>query len=239
MAVKNVYLAKDTMFYNSQCIFVEYNDIIKIPWFALLYAIHNDENMEKMFDLSEIKDLEHQCLLEWYMQRKHRNFYRDLKVKPEFQNQIDDKFYDELLINQLSSSDFFYRIDTELLFAQVLRMLTTTQKSLVKRIVIYNEYEDRYIKKDIDILFNNCAEFISGDFRNAIKDIPVDSTYVLSDISKINILIEENKIDFSDILIVNGFRYNYDDNLKLKIDFDKLTNEHIFKYEFFDNFNSN
>lgn len=236
MSIKKVFLAKDTMFYNSQCIFVEYNDVIKIPWFALLYVIRNDENMEKFFDLTEIKDLDHQCLLEWYIHRKHRNFYKDLKIKPEFQNHIDNKFLDDLLINQLNSNDFFYKLDTELLFAQPLRILSTSQKSLVKRIVIYNENDDEYIKNDINLIFNNCAEFISGNFKEAIKSIPEDSTYVFSDISKINILAEENKLAFSDVLIANGFRYNYDDDMKLKVDFDELSKKYVFKYEFFDNF---
>ena len=38
MSERHIYVTNDTIFYNSQCLFVEYNDVIKMP---MLFTVNN------------------------------------------------------------------------------------------------------------------------------------------------------------------------------------------------------
>jgi hypothetical protein len=82
------------------------------------------------------------------------------------------------------------------------------------------------------------VKYMDGKFEDMVRFIPTDSTYVFSDIEKVNTLIAANKLNLSCVLIANGLRYNYteEDSTKLKVDLKELTEKYVFKYSFFDNF---
>ena len=46
---KKVFVGPDTIFNNAQCMFVEYYDVIKCPWFALLTCIKDEPSLENIF----------------------------------------------------------------------------------------------------------------------------------------------------------------------------------------------
>ena len=77
-----------------------------------------------------------------------------------------------------------------------------------------------------------------GDLTECLKKIPIDSTYVFSDIMKINNLIENDHINYSSFIIARDLRYNYkeDDKTKLKIDIESLSENYVFKPAFFNTF---
>ena len=82
---------------------------------------------------------------------------------------------------------------------------------------------------------------MNGKFEDLVKIIPQDSTYVFSDIEKVNDLVKMNRLNLSCVLIANGLRYNFmeNDSSKLKVDLEELSKKYIFKYSFFDNFDFN
>lgn len=232
---KKIYTGKDTMFYNSQCLFVEYHDVLKCPWFSLLCTVKNNECIHQLFDLSEIEDLDEMELFEWYINRKYRNIYQNFPIQKDRISIPLDIFYDEFLTEQMGFSDFFYQTDTTLNFNTTLSVVSE-MKDLIKKIIIYSEYENEFLKEDVYKNYKH-AEFVSGNFSDVIKNVPNDSTFVFSDINKINLLAENKKLDYSSILVCDGYRYNYTltDKKKLLVDIELLKKRFTFKLDFFDN----
>lgn len=228
---KNIYVGKNEIFYNSQCMFVEYQDIIKMPMFILLMAIRNNENISHVFDTREIESLDTAELFEWYVNRKNINFFKDIPLIIT-DKKIPENFYDTLLEDYLSITDEFYTNNSELSFSHVIHKIVN-QKDLVKRIIIYNNTKNVHIENDVHRMYGDDVEFLFGDFRELISQIPNDSTFVFSDINKINIMAEMNKLNYSSILIPTGYRYNMIDNNNYKVNFDELSKEFVFKYNFF------
>ena len=87
-------------------------------------------------------------------------------------------------------------------------------------------------------MYNGNATYTSGKFEDVISRIPRDSTFVFSDIEKVNKLHELNRLDYSSIIVCDGYRYNNKDKNTLKIDIDELRTKAIFKIDFIDNLNS-
>lgn len=235
MGPTKVYTCKDTLFYNSQCLFVEYHDLLKSPWLILLEVIKENEDLNKVFDMSSIKDLEGESLVEWYLTRKNRNFFKDFPLYVEPDEEPTDEFYDNLLFELVTSNESFYNLNTELNFYNVLDMLSK-QKMLIKKIIVYSENYDKNIEREISGRFDTNVNYQYGKFSELVDTLPNDTTFVISDINKVNILATENKLDFQSILIANKLRYNYDDEGNLKCDLDLLSQKFTFKYNFFENF---
>lgn len=229
-----IYRSKDTIFYNSQCLFVEFDDIIKMPSFMYLYSITKSSTLDSIFDLTEIKNLNADELLEWYVNRKHRNFFMDIPSKNNIE--ITDKNRNELLIKGLSSMPELYSTYSELYFADALNTLSN-ETNLIKKIVVYSDYNTPYLESYIHDNYNENIIVKMGNFIDTIKNIPNDSTFVFSDIKKVLMLEEAKKLDYSSILISNGYRYNYKNLEDFIIPFDDIVNRHVLKYNFFDNFN--
>lgn len=239
----------DTLFYNSQCLFIEFHDVIEMPWLILAYLIKKDKSIREVFKTDKISSYSVQDMFEWYIYRKHRNIFESIGLQDEaydnMRGNMPDDWYDIFLNNCMVNSQGLYMIDTKLVFYKSLNILLSDSPGMVKRIIIYSEYEEPGIKYFIDdmlkfSIYQNKIEYIYGDFKSIISNIPNDSTYVLSDIEKINKIKEANKLNMSSILIANGLRYNYmlNDKTKLKVDIDKMKEDTVFKCSFFDNFTS-
>ena len=239
MEQKSVYRGNDTLFYNSQCLFVEYHDVLSMPWFTMLLFTKDSKIFHELFNMDEIMDYDINALVEWYIYRKYRNVFKCLGINDETKN-ISDEIYDNLLDKAMNISDDIYRIPISLKFLSSLRLLMT-DASLVKDVIIYSEKNEPMIEETLNVYFSkhgSKVKYMNGKFEDIIKSIPRDSTYVLSDIEKINTLIKMNKIELSTIMIANGLRYTYmeNDSTKLKIDLSELSDKYAFKYSFFDNF---
>lgn len=238
----------DTLFYNSQCLFIEFHDVIEMPWFILTYILKNNKKLNEIFRIDDISSYSVQNMVEWYVYRKHRNIFKSMGLQDEAYRNMgepNDEWYDKFLYNCIRDNKELYIVDTKLIFYKSLNILLSDSPGMVKRIIIYSEYNEPGIRWFIDdmLKFSTHAgkvEYAYGDFTNIIKDIPNDSTYVLSDIEKVNKIKEANKLYMSSILIANGLRYNYElhDKSKLKVDVKSLANDTVFKCSFFDNFDS-
>jgi hypothetical protein len=238
---KIVYRGNDTFFYNSQCLFIEYHDVIAMPWFTMLLFTKNTNAFKKFFKLEEIEDYGVADLLEWYIYRKHRNVFKSIGMVDGVE-ELPDEGYKVLLEKAMNISEDIYQIDTNLKFLTTLRLLLT-ESNMVKQIIIYSEQNEPMIEKTLSKYFSKLGtkvKYMTGNFLDMVKLIPQDSTYVLSDIEKINDLIKADKLNLSTVLITNGLRYNYleDDPSKLKVNMDEISQKYLFKYSFFDNFDT-
>lgn len=238
----------DTLFYNSQCLFIEFHDVIETPWFILLYLLKNNKKLMEVFKINDISSYSLEDILEWYIYRKHRNIFKSLGLQNDVYDNIgdvSDEWYDKFLNNCISNLKEIYMVDTKLIFYKSLNILLNDSPGMVKKIIIYSEYNEPGIKYFLDDMvkssqYSSKLEYVYGDFETIIKNIPNDSTYVISDIEKINKIKKANKLYMSSILIVNGLRYNYEihNKNKLKVDIPEISKDTVFKCSFFDNFSS-
>ena len=238
MSEKIVYRGNDTLFYNSQCIFVEYHDIIAMPWLTMLAAIKNSTAFNNILNISEISSYDIRGLLEWYIYRKHRNVFKSIGPAESI-GELPEDAYDILLEKAMSISEDIYRIPTNLKFLSTLRLLVS-DSSMIKQVIVYSEKNEPMIEDTLKRYFEKSGKvkYFYGKFEDLVKIVPNDSTYVFSDITKVDILRAKDKLNLSCVLIASGLRYNYmeDDASKLKIDLEELMKTHVFKYSFFDNF---
>jgi hypothetical protein len=242
MNEKIVYRGNDTLFYNSKCLCIEYHDVLSMPWFTILSFIKDKNSYNTLFNMKDISDYDLTGLLEWYIYRKHRNIFKSIGVL-DTSNTLSDEEYDDILDKTMTISEDVYRIPTNLKFLSTLRILLT-DSSMIGQVIIYSEKNEPMIEKSLNMYFSKYGtkiKYMHGKFEDLLKIIPQDSTYVFSDIEKVNILDKENKLNMSCVLIANGLRYNYllNDATTLKVDLKKLSQKNIFKYSFFDNFDLN
>ena len=150
--------------------------------------------------------------------------------------ELPDKNKDELLLKGLSSMPELYSSYSELYFADALNTLSN-ESNLIKKIVVYSDYKNPYLESYIHDNYNQNITVKMGNFMDVIQNIPNDSTFVFSDIMKVSMLEEAKKLDYSSILISNGYRYNYKNLEDFIIPFEDIISRHVLKYNFFDNFN--
>ena len=48
-----VFVSSDDIFQNTECLFIEYDDVLKSPMFSLLNIIKDRESVKKIFDMTE------------------------------------------------------------------------------------------------------------------------------------------------------------------------------------------
>lgn len=229
---KSLYVGKKSIFLNSDSMFVEYNDVLNCPWYTLLCFVKDNQSLNDMFDISEISSLSYEELMEWYIFRKYRNIYRNLPLKRPVSTEELDKF----LYEQMGFSKLFFSTHINLTFNTILEF-AMQQKSLIRKFYIYSEYNNPFLKEEITSTYPE-AELITGNFKEIIHQIPQDSTFVFSDLNKVNIMAEEDKLNYTSIIVSNGFRYNYspDNDKDYIINLEDLQKKFLFKFNFFNNF---
>lgn len=228
-------ISNNEMYLNSECLFIEYNDVIRSPLYSLLKLISKIDKLRTVLDLSIFDNYNDLELYEWYINRKHNNFYYDIPLIDKTKRP-PELFFDEMLTKELLEIPELYETAPLLSMYNVVNTLLTNAKSLTKHVIIYNNYDNPNIKKDISVLFPGLnVEYAAGNILKVLSKIPNNSTFVFSDIMKVQAMVDIEKIKFSSILIPAGLRYNYDDKLNLKIDFEKLSETFTFKYNFFKN----
>lgn len=117
------------------------------------------------------------------------------------------------------------------------------KQNFVKKIYIYSKYYDERIKNDIAKTYDNIdkMEYICGDFKSCVKDVPNITSLFINDLNYIYDLIEIDKISYKSILVPDlGYNYiaNENDEPIFKItNLEKLSKEKIFKLAWFKQFN--
>lgn len=241
MSIKKVIRTENTLFKNSQCLFVEYSDILKMPYFLLLRSVQSSTNMGKLFDLSEIKNLKLADTYLWYLKRNEYNIYKNFKLLQTPTCEVNDEFYNYILQEQLKASEFFYSNESELAFSQILKnLLQEYDNNFIHQVIIYDQFGNDFSKRDVEKEYgsNNHirVEYRSGDFKSAIKDVPKDSSYVIADITRINDMTVCDKLEGASIMIPYDFDYNINiDTSKFKVDYEELQKSKSFKINFFKN----
>lgn len=221
------------VFLNSKSIFVEYIDIIRAPYFFMMYSLSKHPLPDNSaLDLSSIRDISEEKLAELYYGRRHQNpLYGFAKFGADF---------DKLDIVMDRSIEAFTIENSPLLkFADTIKILMHTDSLLTKKVFIYYPYDNPAIRADVKstFAFSKDIEFVCGDLNEALKKVPEDSTYVFSDVMKVDNLFNLGKLNMASLIFPYEYGYNYEDpsdpNGKLLVDLDKYRESTIFKVDFF------
>lgn len=217
------------IFLNSQCIFVEYTDIIKSPYMVFLYMMAMDKSVgENIFDTEIFSGYDSESLGEWYSHRKYQNpLFEICKIKAT-STQLEEFMNQEILI-----SPDLIKLSPQLNFADILQKLDIGKQNLVKKLVVWYPYDNDVIKSDLYEMLGDVAHFVTGPLESVLKDIPDDSTYVFSNILRVGSLLDMGKLQYSSILIPKDYAYNFTQYGEPKINYANYLKESTFKLNFF------
>lgn len=221
----------NTTFMNSQCLFVEYYDIVKAPWFILLSVIHQNEKIKPIIDTEQISSYDTNQLFEWYCKRTNRNFLLDLAIAPTNKVAYND------ILDVLMQNEIFYQIDTKLNAVEAITIALKHKQA--KSVVIYSEDNNKYIRDDIKRLFGkyDAVKYMYGDFEKVLEKIPQDSSFMLSDFNKVVTMADAGRLNYASLILPYDYEYNFVINEEGKrvpiVDMTYLGKDNLFKVAYF------
>lgn len=227
--------ATNSIFTNSDILFVEYSDIIRPVQFALISIMsHRYKDFDGIFDMSKISGMTERALMEFYYNRRHANVLFDL-LKEESKGTVEADALDEMLDKLINAiGDEGIRLASNLKFAHAIRNVYE-DKEIIKKIKVWYPFNNDVIRQDIESTYTGHVEFVHGPIDEVIEKMSGSITYVFSDLTNLLVLEELNKLDLSAILVPADYSYNKT-NKKDKVDIEALSQNHVFKFSYFDNY---
>ena len=224
---------QDEFFLNSQCLFVEYTDVIKSPYIMLLnMMVQNPDSFKEYYDVDRFRGFDVPSITEWYVNRKIQNPFTEILI-PKLKEVIPSIEVDKFVNNQIKEIPSLIELSPLLNFANVINQIPIGKDGIVKKLMIWYPFENDAIRSNLYDEIGDNLNFITGPLYEIIDEVPDDSTYVFSDICNIDILLEKNKLNQSSILVPSDYRYNYIEDDLLKINYEKYLDESLFKLGFF------
>ena len=213
-------------FINSECLFIEFNDVLQLPMFRFLQIMLQNEKLNDLFILDYLKGMNEEELLLWYFNRRYINPLKELE-RIEFGNdQLDHFLYSNI---DKSGADFLFSLDPDA-FSMKAFVDKIVREKMSTKIKVYFPVYNQYIKAFIMNNWEDHVEFVFGDFKSSLTDVPQDTTFVFSDLTKINTLIETDHINFSSIAFPYEYAYNRNEKEKrFIVDCESLQKKYLFK----------
>ena len=230
----------DSVFSNTDCLLCEFNDIITPTWLAIIdhFLRVRPKEVEELLNLEKVAYLNPEELIRWYATRKHRNALIDLK-----KDGVDDMVLNALAADLFKTKYAYYNNEGKpflMNYAYTLNKTLRTASVIIKKFVIYVEQCNKEVDDFITSIYGNKVDVRSGDFAEAVKDISNNSTFVFSDVFKVNGLIKAGNIKGASIILADGYGYNYNsnpgDDEDLKLDIIHMEDDLMFKFNEFNNF---
>lgn len=216
----------DSIFYNADYVVVEYIDLIKSPYVILLDLIRQNSRIKEILKIEEIEFLSSDALYEWYINRRHQNFFMDLNRYPD---QISEQQLWELLDDQISITNQFYKQCKALPLMMALKAMKT--KKITKDIIIYHPHNNFFAKNDLEDITRESFIWYTK-FDDVMNKAGNNSTYFLSDIRHIEEMKKKGVLRLSSVTLPIEYRYNKKNMTEFSIDFDALTKECPFKLSY-------
>ena len=242
---KKVILTYDAPFLNSDFMFIEYDDVIKCPFFVLLKLLQNNKSLNEIMDTSEIDALSLEELYEWYLSRQFKNIFLNLPLRDgifeTYFNDDEDLYIDwteNLLYHELDTLTECVESNCILNFNIILK--TIIGSSVVSKIFVYSDKFSESIKDDLIKTYGDKVKYVYGDLTTVLQEnkITANSTFVFSDVTKIKILKQLNLLNLASVVIADRYEYNYKNKNDLRVDLEELSKDNVFKLDKFDNINS-
>lgn len=208
-----------------EIILIEHDDVIKCPSLGILELIKDKytDDLKGLIDLSKIQRMDFKNLQRLCVERPTKNILDYLKLTDFNTGDIYDELY---------KSDKSIYMGLPLMTMGSSLYVLSPQK-FVKGIYIFSEEYDEKIEYDIYENFSDLSNvyYVAGDLKEIIQSIPKPTMYIFSDIEHVQTIIDENKIEFTEIMVAQ-YGYNYEVKnsiLQIKGDYDKLMPELYFK----------
>ena len=235
----NIMMTYNSVFLNSDAMFVEFNDVINSPFFSFLLSAQNNEELNNLIDASVIRGLSKEELFEWYKYRNDQNLFLSFVLRPELESNFknDDEikeWSDRYLYRLLDNHPDFVSEYTNLPFLNTMHNIVKT--TLVSKFYIYTPVYSKTIESYINKEFNEKARYVYGKLTDVIKEnnITNNSTFVFSELKKLQDLKDADVLNQSSVIVADRFGYNYELKEYI-IDPYKVGDGCIFKLNFFNN----
>lgn len=204
---------------------IEYTDVIKCPSAGILNLIKKDyiNELKDLININKLNLMDFNNIQRYCIERPTKNVLDYIKVNPFNTDTIYkalynayDTIYMDLPLMSIGDSVYFL-----------------SKQKFTEKIYIFSEEYDKKI--EFDIKENYCeldnVFYVAGDFKSIINSIEKPTSYILSDIDKVQTIIDENKIEFVEIMVAQyGYNYCIDDSiLKIRGDYDKMMYDKNFK----------
>lgn len=224
-------MREDNMFLNSTSVFIEYYDIIKSPWFTVMQANKDNPRLNEIFDMSPIEKLSDAALYEWYKNRHNINPFKDLVLKIQ-----DEGFDPDILMDTFLEKEPRYVYESKPLeFVNALKTLLKQQFKTTY--YIYTpEPASNAIRTDMESISDYASyKFLSGGLITSLKEVDRDCTYILSDVNKVRVLFNSNRLNCSSVLVAQDYAYNHENGLlsPFKVKYEEFIDKMIFKGAYF------
>lgn len=193
---------------------------------VLLSVIRKNPKIREILNIEAIEYLDADSLYEWYINRRHQNFFIDLNKYPD---RIKDSDLDTLLNDQMSLSERFYT-DTDFLPLAGSLKLMKSQK-IAKDVIIYHPHDNTFAKKDLEDKLHESFIWCTS-FADAMKKAGYNSTYFLSDIRHIEEMRQAGVLTMSSVTIPSEYRYNKKSMTEFNLDYKKLMEDTPFKLSY-------
>lgn len=216
----------NTIFYNADYVVVEYIDLIKSPYLILLNMIRKNPRMREILKIEEIEFLNDAALYEWYLNRRHQNFFFDLNRYPD---KIPNEALQEILDDQLSLSINFYTHSRALPMLASLKAMKV--KKVAKDIIIYHPHKNFHARNDLENILHENFIWVTR-FEDAMKKAGSNSTYFLSDIRHIDEMKKAGVLKMSSVTLPQEYRYNKKNMTEFDIDYEGLMETDPFKLSY-------
>lgn len=231
---------QENFFYNSELLFIEYDDIIKSIPFGILEVVSvYPRVIDKVCDTTLFEGFSQESLYEFYITRKEHNIFK--KFLRDDYKKMSDRVYElyNPFLDMLKVTPEIVDSLPELNFCQTLKSLLRLKdyNKLAKKILIWSPiYHDVY-KDSIEHLFGSKVKYVYGNLEEVLKDQPKDTTYVFSNIENINIIEKMDRVSLASFAVPYEYEYNFninEDGERIpKVDITKLSAEHCMKFNYF------
>lgn len=219
------------VFMNSRCLFIEYLDVIKSPYFLLALDIWQNKNIKEKppFSFSSLRNCESGGdVVQWYYERNHQDVLRSLVDKKQLPN-INFKEIEEESNRLLLNHPVYVENGIPLRFKTILDQAAGDDNLLIPDIRIWYPHENEVIRKDIEEMYpQEYIKPIFGNIMDILKkdDIAKDTTYVFSNWDYLEVLKATERLNFSSVLLAKEFLYNYAGDGEPYYDIDRLAEEY-------------
>lgn len=201
---------------------IQYEDTIKpIQLFALIKMLRNDISFG--LPIKPLLDFNQRSLIEWYINRPHRNILKSL----DYYNKLDEELADQLIYEILSKDPSLYNLSPELNIAAMLDVYTTQHMQIPVK--IYHQIHDDNIIYDMKKRFRKMnIEFVSGSLKELVDQTHVNNfTYIFSNIEYVREISDYLLGSYSHVLLASDYGYNKK-GTKFRYDLLELQRTHPF-----------
>lgn len=188
--------------------------------------IRRNPRMKEILKIEEIEFLDNDALYEWYINRRHQNFFFDLNKYPD---EISNEKLAEILDDQLLQTNHFYKDCKPLPMVGSLKVMKSHK--IANDIIIYHPHNNFHAKNDLEAMLGERFIWMTK-FEDVMKKAGSNSTYFLSDIHHIEEMKNAGVLKFSSVTIPYEYRYNKKNMKDFDIDYEELMKENTFKLSY-------